>query len=95
MRTSRGVDRGSVAMWRLRDDQPVSAGLISQLRLIRAIIRLYARVVDQSCLRGIVQVVATRRIVGIRIFSIVVSLGFLSGRCHECERLQLGGLVLR
>lgn len=40
MRTSNGVDRGSVAMWRPRNDQPVSAGLTSQLRLIKAMIKL-------------------------------------------------------
>lgn len=44
---------------------------------------------DQSCFLGAVQAVKTRKIEGIRIFSIVVGLGFLNGRCHGCGRLRL------
>jgi len=40
VRTNKGVERESVAMWRPRKDQPVSIGLISQFRLNNAIIEL-------------------------------------------------------
>lgn len=40
MRTNRGVERESAAIWRPRNDQPVSMGLINQLKLINAIIEL-------------------------------------------------------
>lgn len=38
--TSRGVERGSVAIQTLSDDQPVSEKLPSQVRLVSEIIRL-------------------------------------------------------
>lgn len=38
--TKRGVDRGSVAMKRLREDQPVSEGVFNHVRLVKAIMRL-------------------------------------------------------
>lgn len=38
--TKRGVERGSVAINKLRVDQPVSAGFFNQVRLTSAIIRL-------------------------------------------------------
>lgn len=40
VRTSRGVERESVAIWRPRKDQPVSIVLINHFRLINAMIRL-------------------------------------------------------
>ena len=40
MRTSSGVDRGSVPMYKLEAVQPVSRGHLSQVRLIMAMIRL-------------------------------------------------------
>lgn len=78
--TRRGVERGSVAMYRLREVQPVSDRLFSQLRLARAISRLCIRVVGQSHLAGVSQVVGMSISVGMRIFSIAVGLGFVGGR---------------
>lgn len=40
MSTSRGVERGSVAMYRLSEDQPVSDRFFNQVRLTSAISRL-------------------------------------------------------
>lgn len=40
MRTRRGVDNGSVAMYWLIKDQPVSAVMLNQIRLASAMIRL-------------------------------------------------------
>lgn len=71
MRTRRGVDKGSVAMYRFNEVQPVSDRLSNQVRLASAIIRLWARVVGQSHLGDTNQVVGTSISVGIRIFSIV------------------------
>lgn len=55
----------------LRQDQPVSERLFSQVRLARAIIKLWARVVGQSHFAGVSHVVGINIKVGIRIFSIV------------------------
>lgn len=38
--TRSGAERGSVAIYRLREDQPVSNRFFNQVRLIRAIVRL-------------------------------------------------------
>jgi len=72
VRTRRGVDKGSVAIYWLREVQPVSDRLSSQVRLASAIMRLWARVVGHSHFAGTIQVVGTSISVGIRIFSIVV-----------------------
>ena len=71
VRTRRGVDRGSVAIKGLMVDQPVSMVFFNQERLNSAIIILWARVVGQSHLEGVNQVVGTSIRVGMRIFSIV------------------------
>lgn len=73
MSTSRGVDRGSVAMYRLRVDHPSSDEFFNQLKLARAIIRLWAKVVGHNHLGGVSQVVGTSISVGSKIFSIAVS----------------------
>ena len=70
MRISRGVERGSVAIYAFIADHPVSVGVLNQARLARAIIRLWVRVVDQSWLGGESQMVGINIIVGKRIFSI-------------------------
>lgn len=49
---------------------PVSARFFSKVKLARAIMRLLARVVGQSHLCGVVQVVSRRATVGSRIFNI-------------------------
>lgn len=72
VRTSRGVDRGSVAINRFRVDQPVSNAYFSHERLISAINMLWARVVGQSHLAGVNQAVGTSIKVGMRTFSIGV-----------------------
>ena len=95
VRTRRGVERGSVAMRELRDVQPVSDELTSQVRLANAITRLWPSVVGQSHLAGTTQVVGTSISVGIKIFSIVRGLGFVIGRSHGSGRLQLVELALR
>lgn len=71
MRIRRGVERGSVAICVPRKDQPVSIELTNHLRLTSAMIKLYIRVVDQSCRMGTIQAAKASEIVGIRIFSIV------------------------
>lgn len=55
----------------MREVQPASVKLSSQVRLMRAIMRLWARVVGQSHFGGVSQVVGTSMSVGIRTFSIV------------------------
>ena len=40
MSTNRGVDKGSVPIYRLEEVQPVSEDHLIQLRLIKAIVRL-------------------------------------------------------
>ena len=71
MRTSRGVDKGSVAMYWLRQVHPVSAGIFSHEKLITAIIRLYMSVVAHSFLWGVSQATGRSIIVGNKTFSIV------------------------
>lgn len=86
MRTRRGVERGSVAIYELREVHPVSEGVLSQERLARAIIKLCARVAGHNHLLGVAQMVGTSMRVGRRIFSIEVNLGFGGGRFHGCVR---------
>lgn len=69
--TRRGVDKGSVAIYRLREAQPVSDRFSSQARLASAMIRLWARVVGHNHLGDVNQVVGTSIRVGMRIFNIV------------------------
>lgn len=71
VRTRSGVDRGSVAMYWLREVQPVSDRFSNQVRLASAIIRLWAKAVGHNHFEGTIQVVGTSISVGIRIFSIV------------------------
>lgn len=71
VRTNRGVDRGSVPIYKLEVAQPVSESHLSQLRLIRAMRRLWAVVVVHSHLGEVSQIVGNSMIVGSRIFSIV------------------------
>lgn len=89
MSTSRGVERGSVAMYRLSEDQPVSDRFFNQVRLTSAITRLCISVVGHSHLAGVNQVVGTSIRVGIRIFNIVGGLGFEGGLIHECGKWLL------
>lgn len=91
VRTSRGVERVSVAIYRLRVVQPVSERFFSQVRLNNAIVRLCIRAVGQSHLGGTSQIVGINIRVGMRIFSIVVGLGFVVGLCRGCGQLQLAG----
>ena len=72
VRIRRGVERGSVAIYTFMHNHPVSVGILNQARLARAMIRLWARVVDQSRLKGESQIVGIIMIVGKRIFSTVI-----------------------
>jgi len=71
-RTSRGVDRGSVAMRGFIRDQPVSDVCMSQCKLASAIMRLWPKEDVQTHLKGVSQIVGKSMRVGIRIFSIGV-----------------------
>lgn len=73
MSTKRGVDKGSVAKYRLEAVQPVSDVHFSQERLIRAISMLCATVVDHNHFGAESQIVGNSIIVGINTFNIVVS----------------------
>lgn len=65
------MERGSVARYGVREVQPASVKLSSQVRLIRAMMRLCVSVVGQSHFGRVSQIVGTSISVGIRIFSIV------------------------
>lgn len=93
--TRRGVERESVAMYGLRQCQPVSEKFLSSVRLIKATIRLWRRVVDHSSLIGVSQMVGINIRVGIRIFSIVVGLGFGGDQSRGYGQWLLVGRVLR
>lgn len=95
MRTRRGVDKESVAIYNPNEDQPVSDRFLSQVRLNRAIMKLWERVEGQSHLAGESQVVGTSIRVGIRIFSIVGGLGFVGGQFRGCGQWLLTGQGLR
>lgn len=62
-----------MAINEFRVDQPVSIEYFNHERLISAISMLWARVVGQSHLAGVNQVVGTSIKVGMRIFNIVIS----------------------
>lgn len=85
VRTRRGVERGSVAMKGVRQDQPVSDVFFSQVRLASAMTRLWERVVGHNHLAGVSQAVGRSIRVGIRIFSIVRGLRFEGDLSHVCE----------
>ena len=57
-------------MYRPREVQPVSDKFSSQVRLARAMRRLWVRVIDHNHLAGVSHVVGKSINVGIRIFSI-------------------------
>lgn len=69
--TNRGVERGSVAKCMLEADHPVSDVHLNQVRLMRAINRLCAVVVDHNHLGDDNQIVGNSITVGISTFSIV------------------------
>lgn len=89
MRTNKGIDRGSIPIYRLDIIQPVSDDHLIQVKLIKAIIRLWSVVVVQSHLDGVSQIVGKSIIVGIKIFSIVVNLGLVGDLCRGFELWRL------
>lgn len=93
--TRRGVERGSVAMCVFKLVQDVSEGLFSQVRLNKAMQKLWPRVVGQSHFGPDSQIVGRSIRVGSRTFSIGEDLGSEDGLCRECVRWQRGGLALR
>lgn len=68
--TRRGIDRRSVAMYGLRDAQPVSDKFASHVRLMNAMTRLWVRVMGHNHFEGVHHVTGTSISVGMRIFSI-------------------------
>lgn len=68
--TKRGVDTRSVPMYVLRWVQLSSEQLFSHIKLVAAMIKLYASVKGHSHLVGLNQADGIRAKVGIRIFSI-------------------------
>lgn len=95
VRTRRGVERGSVAMKGVRQDQPVSDVFFSQVRLANAMIRLWERVIGHNHLAGASQAVGRSIRVGISIFSIVRGLRFEGDLNHVCELWLPVGQALR
>lgn len=83
----RGVDKESVAMYRLREVQPASDRLANHEKLTSAIIRLWARAVGHNHFKGVNQIVGISMSVGAIIFSTVEDLGFVGGRFHGFGRL--------
>ena len=75
-RTSRGLDRASVAVSRLRWVHPVSHDFFIQIKLMVAINRLCTVGIFQVHFVGVNQVVGIKSRVGIRIFNIVEGLDF-------------------
>lgn len=71
VRTKRGVERGSVPIYGLMTDQPVSIVVFSQARLANAMSMLWAKVVGHNHLGEANHVVGTSMRVGMRIFNIV------------------------
>lgn len=92
--TSRGVDKGSVPRYELEEVQPVSKGHLIQVRLIRAMARLWKVVMVQSHFGEESQIVGNSIIVGIRIFSIVVGLRLVGGLSRGFGLWRLVRLVL-
>jgi len=93
-RTSKGVDKGSVAISGLISDQPVSELFINQWRLISAMIRLWPRDEGHNHLGRDSQIVGNSIRVGRRTFSIGEGSGFAGGRCRACGLLLPVGPVL-
>lgn len=79
-------------MAELSEVQLVSERFCSQVRLRRAIKKLWAKVVGQSHLSLESQMVGVNIMVGIRIFSIVADLSFESDLIRGCGLLPLKGL---
>lgn len=71
VRTRRGVERGSVPIYRLVVVQPVSEFHFNQVRLTKAIRRLWAVELVHNHFAGDNQIVGNSITVGIKIFSIV------------------------
>ena len=94
VKINRGVDKGSVAMYGLEVDQLVSMGSLIQVRLSNAIIKLCVVVYVHSHLGVESQIVGNSMMVGIRIFSIVVSLGLVGDLFHGSGLWQLVKLIL-
>lgn len=95
VRTRSGVDRESVAMNRLSEDQPVSERFFSHERLIREMQKLYNKVMGHSQLGLSSQAVGISINVGIRTFSIGGGLGFAVGRSRGFGQWQLEGRARR
>lgn len=70
VRTRRGDDKGSVAIWGVKKAHPVSAVFLNQVKLARAISRLCSRADGQSHLAGVAQIVGTSIRVGVRTINI-------------------------
>lgn len=94
MSTRRGVERGSVATRVPMEDQPVSTMFFNQIRLAKAITRLWDSVKGQSHLGGASHVVGISINVGIKIFSIVADLGFGDDHFRVFEPLLPGARAL-
>lgn len=86
--TKRGDDKGSNPIIGFKVVHPDSVLLFSHERLNKAIKKLWARVVGQSHFGGVSQAVGMSIIEGIRIFSIVVGLGFVGGPSHVFGQLR-------
>lgn len=82
MSTSRGVDRGSLAIHEFRAVHPASEVFLNQVKLATAINKLCARVEGHNHFAGTNQVAKISIRVGIRIFNIARDLGFVGGQCH-------------
>ena len=94
-KTRRGLESGSVPIKRLMLAQPVSQGFFSHTRLSVAISRLLVVVTCQNHFLGESQVAGMSISVGIRIFSIVVGLGFVVDLSHGYGQWRQVGRVLR
>lgn len=81
-------------MYEPREVHAVSELLLNQVRLVRAITMLWARIADQSHLDDINHAVGIKNKDGIRIFSIVGDLGFSGDLYHVFELWLRVGLDL-
>lgn len=84
VRTSRGVDSGSVAIHELSEDHPVSEMFFNHDKLTKEMQKLCVKVVGHNQVGLVSQAVGISISVGIKIISIVVSLGFVGDRSHGC-----------
>lgn len=82
-------------MYGFENVHPASADHLTQLRLMRAMIRLWRVVVVHSHLGEDNQIVGSSMVVGIRIFSIVRGLRLAGDPCRGFGRWQLVGRGLR